>query len=325
MKEGSPVAVKRNRWLIGGILFLAVAALLAVSLGPLIQAAFNQNPGYDNSVPTATETDRRAELEGRANGYELVLEREPDNQAALEGLVEARITLGDLAGAAEPLARLAELNPQEPRYSVLLAQTKQQLNDLEGAAQTYRSVLTSTPGNMEALQGLVALLVQQERPQAAIGLLQDTLKTAEQSNQIQPGTIDVIAVKLLLGQIYADQSRFEDAIATYDTAIQDAQTVSGTPDFRPILAKGLILREMGNEDEAQPLFESALSLAPVQFKDRIQQLINQPPVSEAIENPPSEDVPSLNEAPANQPAEAPPETVTPEPAEAPEAVESDAN
>ena len=129
---------------------------------------------------------------------------------------------------------------------------------------------------MEALQGLVALLVEQERPQAAVGLLQDTLKTAEQSNQIRPGTIDVIAVKLLLGQVYAEQSRYDDAIAIYDTAIQDAQVLGGgTPDFRPTLAKALVLRDTGNEDEAQPLFETALSLAPVQFKDRIQQLIAQ--------------------------------------------------
>ncbi len=292
------MAVKRNRWLVGGILFIAVAALVAVSIGPLIQAAFDQNPGYNDRVPTATNTDRQAELEGRANGYELVLEREPDNQAALEGLVEARIGLGDLAGAAEPLSRLAELNPQEPRYSVLLAQTKQELNDLEGAAQTYRSVLTATPGNMEALQGLVALLIGQERPQAAIGLLQDTLKTAEQSNQLQPGSIDTIAVKLLLGQVYTEQSRYDDAIATYDTAIQDAQALGGTPDFRPMLAKGLTLREIGKEDEAQPLFETALSLAPVQFKDRIQQLINQAPVipptsSEAVPTEASEAIPAI--------------------------------
>ncbi|MEA5466564.1 tetratricopeptide repeat protein [Leptothoe sp. PORK10 BA2] len=270
------MAFKRNRWLISGILLIAVVALLAASLGPLLMAAFNQNSDYDkSSASTTVEPDQQAELEGRANGYALVLEREPDNQAALEGLVEARIGLGDLAAAAEPLARLAELNPQEPRYAVLLAQTKQQLNDLEGAAQVYRSVLTATPGNMEALQGLTSLLVAQERPQAAVGLLQDTLKTAEQSNKIQPGTIDVIAVKLLLGQVYAEQSRYDDAIATYDTAIQDAQALGGTPDFRPTLAKGLILRETGKEEEAKPLFETALSLAPVQFKDRIQQLINQ--------------------------------------------------
>lgn len=302
------MAVKRNRWLVGGILFIAVAALLAVSLGPLIQAAFNQGSSYDSSVPAATNTDQRAELEGRANGYELVLEREPDNQAALEGLVEARLSLEDLAGAAEPLSRLAELNPQEPRYSILLAQTKQQLNDFEGAAQTYRSILTAAPGNMEALQGLVALLIAQERPQAAIGLLQDTLKTAEQSNQIRPGTIDVIAVKLLLGQVYVEQSRFDDAIATYDAAIQDTQSAGGgTPDFRPVLAKGLILREIGQEDEAKPLFESALSLAPVQFKDSIQQVINQTPINQpsTATTAPTDTVEPETDEPSNEPSEAP--------------------
>ncbi|MEM9978968.1 MAG: tetratricopeptide repeat protein, partial [Cyanobacteria bacterium P01_D01_bin.2] len=241
---------------------------------------------------------------GRANGYALVLEREPDNQAALEGLVEARISLGDLAGAAEPLARLAELNPQEPRYAILLAQTKQELNDLEGAAQTYRSILTTTPGNTQALQGLVELLLLQERPQAAVGLLQDTLETAEQSNQIQPGSIDVIAVKLLLGQIYAQQTQYEDAIAIYDTAIQDAQSAGGTPDFRPMLAKGLVLRDLGREDEAQPLFETALSLAPVQFKDRIQQLISEgQPSPAAGTDAPAEATPDEPAIPA--PTEAP--------------------
>ncbi|MEM9267112.1 MAG: tetratricopeptide repeat protein [Cyanobacteria bacterium P01_F01_bin.13] len=307
------MAVKRNRWLVGGILFIAVAALLAVSFWPLLQAAFDQGPeAYNTPASTATETDRQAELQGRANGYELVLQREPDNQAALEGLVEARISLGDLAGAAEPLARLAELNPQEPRYAVLLAQTKQQLNDLEGAAQTYRSVLTATPGNMEALQGLVSLLLAQERPQAALGLLQDTLKTADQSNQIQPGTIDVIAVKLLLGQVYTEQSRFDDAIATYDTAIEDAQQLGGTPDFRPTLAKGLVLQEMGQQSEAQPLFEIALSQAPVQYKDRIQQLITQSQASQA-ENIPAEVPPASTstENPAPGP-ETTPDAVIPE-------------
>ncbi len=311
------MAVKRNRWLVGGILFIAVAALLAVSLGPLIQAAFNNNQhsGYNNSVPTAASGDRQAELEGRANGYELVLEREPDNQAALEGLVEARIGLGDLAGAAEPLSRLAELNPQEPRYSVLLAQAQQELNDLEGAAQTYRNILTATPGNMEALQGLVALLVEQERPQAAVGLLQDTLKTAEQSNQIQPGTIDVIAVKLLLGQVYAEQARYDDAIATYDTAIQDAQAQGGNPDFRPMLAKGLILQEVGQADEAQPLFETALSLAPAQYKDSIQQLINQGQAS----------LPNEDAADVSTPADSPDNSLMPDEADAPESASSEAN
>ncbi|MEO0539745.1 MAG: tetratricopeptide repeat protein [Cyanobacteria bacterium P01_A01_bin.105] len=273
------MSVKRNRWLVGGILFVAVAALLALSIGPFIGAARYPSPAGSTTntaqSPNAGE-DQRAELEGRAKGYELVLEREPNNPTALQGLVETRIALGDLDGVVAPLEKLSELNPDVPNYSVLLAQTKQQLGDVEGAAQVYRSILTATPGNMEALQGLVTLLLSQQRPQAAVGLLQDTLKTAEQANEIQPGSIDTTSVKLLLGQVYVEQEKFDDAMAVYDSAIADAEAIQtgDAPDFRPTLAKALVFREMGNEAEAQPLFEMALSIAPIQFKDRIQQLID---------------------------------------------------
>ncbi|MEM8804763.1 MAG: tetratricopeptide repeat protein [Cyanobacteria bacterium P01_G01_bin.38] len=315
------MAVKRNRWLIGGILLIAVVALVAISFLPLLSGPVRHGGGYEND-PNASSApgtaDQRAELEGRANGYELVLQREPNNQTALLGLVEARIALRDLQGVVEPLEKLAELNPNVPSYAVLLGQTKQQLGELEEAAQVYRSVLTQTPGNMEALQGLVALLIDQQRPQAAVGLLQDTLRTAEQANEIQPGSIDVISVKLLLGQVYADQGKFEDAIATYDTAIKDVETLQqATPDFRPTLAKALVLRETGKEAEAKPLFDMALTMAPVQFKDRIQQLIAQgeateapaaptePPTDaqtdpslEALPAPAGEPLPSVPDAPA---------------------------
>ncbi|MEL6247125.1 MAG: tetratricopeptide repeat protein [Cyanobacteria bacterium J06627_15] len=312
---GFVVSVKRNRWLVGSILFVAVASLLAVSVGPFIGAALN--PTAANSTPNtaaspATAEDQRAELEGRAKGYELVLEREPNNAVALQGLVETRIALGDLPGVVEPLERLAELNPDVPNYAVLLAQTKQQLGDLEGAAQVYRSILTTTPGNMEALQGLVTLLLSQQRPQAAVGLLQDTLKTAEQANEIQPGSIDTISVKLLLGQVYVEQEKFEDAIAVYDSAIQDAAAVQtgDAPDFRPTLAKALVFRQIGNEAEAQPLFEMALSMAPVQFKDRIQQLVNEgapaadttPETETAPGTSPETDVTESETAPTEAPA-----------------------
>jgi tetratricopeptide (TPR) repeat protein len=275
------VAIKRNRWVVGSILFIAVFALLALSIGPFLGSAISRNSSQNsapgNAAQSTTEEEQRAELEGLVKGYELVLEREPDNQTALQELVKARVALGDLAGAVDPLERLAKLNPDVPNYAVLLGQTKQQLGDLEGAAQVYRSVLTANPGNMEALQGLVALLIDQQRPQAAIGLLQDTLKTSQQANEIEPGSIDGVSVKLLLGQVYADQKRYQDAIATYDSAIEDTETLQATkgPDFRPTLAKALVLREMGKEDEAQPLFEMALSLAPAQFQDRIQQMANQ--------------------------------------------------
>jgi tetratricopeptide (TPR) repeat protein len=266
------VAVKRNRWLVGTILILALAAFLSLSLLPILggnnsrRANTNADPN-----PSTDPAAMQAELEAQARGYELVLEREPENQTALEGLVDTRIQLGDIQGVVDPLQKLVELNPEVTDYAVLLAQTKQQIGDLEGAAQTYRDVLDQRPGDMNALQGLVALLVQQERPQAAIGLLQDTLNTADQLGTDSATTsIDTTSVKLLLAQVYVEDNQTEQAITLYDEL-----TATAPDDFRPILAKALVLQEAGQAEEAKSLFAQATAMAPSQFKDQIEQMAAQ--------------------------------------------------
>ncbi len=266
------MAFKRDSWLVKGVLFLAVAAFVAVP----ILFAFNgrtSNSGA-NPPPQQAAVDETTKLQGTIDGYKAVLEREPENQTALAGIIEAKIALGDLKGSVEPLEKLASLNPDTPEYSILLAQTKQQLDDLEGAAQIYRRVLTQKPGSIPALEGLVALLVSQDRATAAVGLLQDTLNTADQTNELAPGSVDKLSVKLLLGQVFVEQEKFDDALKMYDEAIADAKAASPTqPDFRPTLAKGLVLQEQGDKTAAKALFDEALGMAPTQYKDGVQKLI----------------------------------------------------
>jgi tetratricopeptide (TPR) repeat protein len=265
------VAIKRNRWLVGTVLTLALAAFLSLSLLPILGSnSTRRADGNANSDQPLDPASMQAELESQARGYELVLEREPENQTALEGLVDTRIQMGDIEGVVEPLQKLVELNPDVTDYAVLLAQTKQQIGDLEGAAQTYRDVLDQRPGDMNALQGLVALLVQQNRPQAAIGLLQDTLSTAQQlDGEGTPNTIDTTSVKLLLAQVYVEADQTEQAISLYD------ETIAAAPDdFRPVLAKALVLQQTGQAEAAKTLFAQATAMAPAQFKDQIEQMAN---------------------------------------------------
>jgi len=257
---------KNQRWFINAVLVVAVIAFAGFSLALPLSRAFQG----DQSEPEQTQdtpTSAQEELEAQARGYELVLEREPDNETALRGLLQARVQLGDLEGAIAPLEKLVERYPERTEYAVLLGQAKQELGDREGAAQIYRDVLSAKPGDMNALRGLVALLLQEERPEAAIGLLEDTLKTASDVNQIQPNSVDVASVQLLLGQIYVELGRDEEAIAIYDEAIR-----VGGDDFRPILSKALLLQTLGQDDEAQSLFASAEALAPAEYKDEISRL-----------------------------------------------------
>ncbi|HIK44045.1 MAG TPA: tetratricopeptide repeat protein [Leptolyngbyaceae cyanobacterium M65_K2018_010] len=275
------MTAKRNRWLIGTVLTLALAAFLSLSLLPILGSNNTRKATGTNGATTADPAALQAELESQAKGYQLVLEREPDNQTALKGLIDTQIQLGNVAGIVEPLGKLVELNPTVPEYQVLLAQTKQQLGDLEGAAQIYRQVLDQNPGDMNALQGLTALLVQQNRPQAAIGLLQDTLKTADRlqrdGNSLR---VDTISVKLLLAQVYLEANSPDKALALYDETMASAPT-----DFRPVLAKALVLQERGESAAAQDLFTQATAMAPAQFKDQISQMASsgQTPESSPLE------------------------------------------
>lgn len=266
------MAVKRNRWLVGTVLTLALAAFLSLSLLPILGGSNNRRANSDTNPDQPTDpASMQAELEAQARGYELVLEREPENQTALEGLVDTRIQMGNIEGVVEPLQQLVDLNPDVTDYAVLLAQTKQQIGDLEGTAQIYRDVLDQRPGDMNALQGLVALLVQQGRPQAAIGLLQDTLATADQlGSEGAPNSIDTISVKLLLAQVYVEADQTDQALGLYD------ETIAAAPeDFRPVLAKALVLQESGQAEAAKSLFAQATAMAPAQFKDQIERMANQ--------------------------------------------------
>lgn len=285
------VSQKRSPWLIL-VLVLALLAFVGFSLFPLLSSVFQENQPAAQATPGITptiSTFKQPSLEDEVKGYELVVQREPQNVTAWRGLAEARLQQGDFQGAIAPLEQLAKLNPDQTDYGVLLAQAKQYAGDREGAAQTYRDILNSKPGDLNALQGLVSLLMQQNLPEKAIGLLQDTLKTATPINDIKPGTVDIMSVQLLLGGVYATQKRFPEAIAIYDESIKRYKQ-----DFRPVLAKALILKKQGKIAEATPLFTTAVSLAPAQYKDQVQQL--------AADNPTPAPSPSTNSKPAESPA-----------------------
>ncbi|MEO0683697.1 MAG: tetratricopeptide repeat protein [Cyanobacteria bacterium J06649_11] len=264
MSQGS------NRWFVKIVLILAVVALLGSSMFPII-AAFNDSQQSSNTANTTSNSavDQKTKLQDTARGYESVLQREPENSTALQGLLEARLQLlrlgeGDVKGVITPLEKLSKLNPEETKYAVLLAQAKQQAGDKEGAAQAYRSVLETKPGDLPALQGMVALLLEQKRPEAAIGLLQESLDKATKANKIEPNSVDTTAVQVLLGSVYAKEKRYAQALSTYDKVIKN-----DPKDFRPVLAKAMVLKNQGKAEEAQPLFEKASSLAPAEYKDEI--------------------------------------------------------
>ncbi len=268
----------RHRWLVRVVLAFAVVAFVGVSVIPII-TTFNKPQSLpQNQANTENQgslSQQKSKLEDQVRGYELVLQKEPENQTVLKGLLQARLQLlsqkgpgevkpADIQVVIEPLEKLAKLNPQKSEYGVLLAQAKQQIGDQEGAAQTYRTILTAKPTDLKALQGMVSLQLSEKRPEAAIGLLEESLTAAKKANATQPGSGDVVAIQILLGNVYAFQKQELEAISVYDQAInQEPQ------DFRPVLAKAMLFKQQGKLAEAKPLFDKARALAPAQYKDEI--------------------------------------------------------
>ncbi|ERN40836.1 hypothetical protein KR51_00026180 [Rubidibacter lacunae KORDI 51-2] len=258
---------KRPFWIYAAIA-VVIAAFVGVSLLPaglsIVDlfsggAAGSQQSGAP--LTSVSAADRERDLEAR--GYEKVLEREPDNETALDALVRIRLEQGDFEAATGWLEKLAEHKSDEPDYRILLGQVREQTGDLEGAVRDFRRVLEENPGYLPALQGLTGLLLQQDRPEAAIGEVQAALALAEAPNS----DVERVPLQLHLGQIYVQIGRSTAAIAIFDEIAAE-----NPADFRPVLGKALVLGRQGRIQEAKELADRAQALAPARYKDQIQQL-----------------------------------------------------
>jgi len=256
---------KHSSWiyLVLGVMLFSLITVSALPLvGSVIEGQqFAKNPQQEVITLSQQELTK---LEAEASGYEKVLSREPNNDTALNGLLNIRLQQKDLENAIAPLETLAQLHPEQTEYSTLLAQAKQQLEDYEGAVAAYNQVLVDHPGDIYALGGITNLYLTQELPERAIALLKKTIKLATQAETPMAAGIDQEAVELLLGELYSDQERYGEAIALYDQL-----AVANQDDFRPILAKALVLEKKGDLSAAQPVLEKAYVAAPEKYKDQI--------------------------------------------------------
>lgn len=88
---------------------------------PAVQEIARQNSASSQAA-SVEETLKQQEA-----GFELVLQREPNNQAALDGLLRVRLQLNDIPGAIETLEKLVKLNPEREDYRKGLENLKKEL------------------------------------------------------------------------------------------------------------------------------------------------------------------------------------------------------
>ncbi len=278
-----------RQWIINGVLVVITLSFLGVSIAPLIGSLFA--PSTQQAANPNQSTSEQERIKIQIEGFEAVLKSDPKNQTALIGLVNLRNQLGKVKETIEPLQTLSDAFPDTPEYRMTLAKTYLELKDTKNAAAEYRKILTTKPGYIPALQSVVGLELNDKRPEAAIGLLQDTLKTAETANKIQANAVDTGSVRWILGEVYRQQNRLDDSIATYDQMIKE-----NPKDFRPYVGKAQLRQVQGKDDEAKKLFDKGLELAPADFKDEVKRLSalspQKQPFTTSTQTPSSTDTPT---------------------------------
>lgn len=116
----SPKPIQRILVILSGIAF---AGSTVIGMAELFTNTSHKN----QNTPTTVAQSKDLKLKEQERGYELVIKREPNNQLALQGLVQTRLQMNDLKGAVEPMEKLVKLNPDNPEYKALLAGIKQRL------------------------------------------------------------------------------------------------------------------------------------------------------------------------------------------------------
>ncbi|ABD01178.1 TPR domain protein [Synechococcus sp. JA-2-3B'a(2-13)] len=233
------------------LLVVGTVTFLGFSFGPLFQAL---GPSESPEASLVTE-----QLRAQADGYRVVLEREPDNPIALRGLIDTQLQLNEPQGAIEPLKKLVELEPENRQLRAFLAEIQQDTGDFEGALEQLQILYEGDPKDRQVLQQLVDVQLTLGRTSEAIALLEKHLEEAPEDND----------VRLRLAFVYARNNQTEKAVVLYDKLI-----AADPSDFTPVLGKAIALSSATDENlraKAPELFEQAARLAPPQVREQIQQ------------------------------------------------------
>jgi cytochrome c-type biogenesis protein CcmH/NrfG len=126
--------IKRRQRIVTWISIISFFGSGAFAIVPVLTELANPKKPQEAVEP------QEYKLAQQERGFELVLQREPENQVALEGLVMVRLRMNDAQGAIPPLEKLVKLRPERQDYKVLLEQIKGTLSKPESQQKNQPKV-----------------------------------------------------------------------------------------------------------------------------------------------------------------------------------------
>ena len=148
--------------------------------------------------------------------------------------------LGDWQAAKQPLEKTIELEPELFKAYYKLAQVNEQLDDQQSALKHYTEAIQKGPRFLEAYSALGRLYADLGYLDQAAQVLTEGLKVALK------GTDEEAQVHHLLGTVYQQQKKFDQAIGEFKAALD---VVPGMRDA--LFSLGWTYSIQGNKEEAK--------------------------------------------------------------------------
>ena len=126
MSENSQKKLLQRILLLGsGVAFVGSSVAFMTMFGSRPQAQVPEQVVQSSSTNPTELIQQR--LKAEEKGYKQILEQEPENRFALEGLALTRIKMKDNEGAIKPVEKLIELYPEQENYKQVLQELKKQI------------------------------------------------------------------------------------------------------------------------------------------------------------------------------------------------------
>lgn len=210
------------------------------------------------------------------------IDRAPAYAEAYLVLARAQIATGKGTAAEQPLRQIAAKFPDSPGVQAELGRLLLSKSDLTGAAAAYSKALAKEPLQVVALEGMVAVEVQQKRLAAARARLDAAVKAAPKNSDLQLmaarlykiSFTDAAASEAAVRRaIDADPNNLPAFEFLADLYVQQNNLAAATAEFEKLAQRqpksvtmqtsvGLLYHLQNKLDQAKAAYERALALDP---------------------------------------------------------------
>jgi tetratricopeptide (TPR) repeat protein len=174
----------------------------------------------------------------------------PSSAAYQEKLGTVLIEVKDWNGARKALEKAVELEPSLFKAYYKLGQVLEELDDQQSALQRYTQSIESGPRFLPAYNALGSLYADLGYSDHAVQVAQSALKVA------QAGSEEAAKIHNLLGTVYQQQKKYDDAITQFRAALEIQ------PGMRDaVFSLGWTYATMGNKEEGKRYLKKFLAIA----------------------------------------------------------------